>query len=65
VTVLISPEREAIVEAAKRAVELGRTPATVERDDFDLPALRPAVDRWVEVLNEGRGCVLPRGFPVD
>jgi hypothetical protein len=64
-TVLTSPEREAIVEAANRAVELGRTSATVERDDFDLPALRPGVARWVEMLNEGRGFVLVRGFPVD
>ena len=62
---LASSERDAIVGAAERAVELGRTPATVERGDFDLPALRPGVAQWVETLNEGRGFVLLRGFPVD
>ena len=37
-----SHERDAIVNAANRATEVGRTPATVERSDFDLPVLRPA-----------------------
>jgi len=57
-------EQAAIVDAANRAMELGRTPVTVETDDFDLPFLRPHVARWVEGLNEGRGFVLQRGFPV-
>ena len=64
-THLTSPERAAIVDAANRAVDVGRTPATVERDDFDLPVLAPALSRWVEALHEGRGFVLLRGFPVD
>jgi len=64
-THLTSPERAAIVDAAKRAVEVGRTPATVERDDFDLPLLAPALSRWVEALHGGRGFVLLRDFPVD
>lgn len=64
-THLTSPERAAIVDAANRAVDVGRTPATVERDDFDLPVLALALSRWVEALHEGRGFVLLRGFPVD
>jgi len=62
---LTSAERGAIVMAANRAVASGRTPATVEPGDFDLPTLRPLVARWVETLNGGRGFVLVRGFPVD
>ena len=64
-THLTSPERAAIVDASNRAVDVGRTPATVERDDFDLPVLAPALSRWVVALHEGRGFVLLRGFPVD
>ncbi len=64
-TQLADPERAAIVDAANRAVELGRTPATVERTDFDLPVLRPGVARWVDALSGGRGFVLLRGFPSE
>jgi len=62
---LTSQERSAIVDAANRAVAIGRTPATVERRDFDLPVLRSSVLRWVEALSEGRGFVLLRGFPIE
>jgi len=62
---LTSAERAAIVDAANRAVDAGRTPETLERDDFDLPVLRVTVAQWVETLNEGRGFILLRGFPVD
>ena len=62
---LTSQERAAIVDGAISAVEIGRTTATVERSDFDLPALRAGVLRWVEALSEGRGFVLLRGFPID
>ncbi len=64
-THLTSPERAAIVDATNRAVDVGRTPATVERDDFQLPVLTAALSRWVEALHEGRGFVLLRGFPID
>jgi len=64
-THLTSPQQDAIVEAANRAVDAGRTPETLERDDFDLPVLRVTVAQWVETLNEGRGFILLRGFPVD
>jgi len=64
-THLTPPERDAIVDAANRALEFKRTTTTIERSDFDLPVLRPSVARWVETLNNGRGFVLLRGFPVD
>ena len=64
-THLTSPQQDAIVEAANRVLEIGRTTATIERSDFDLPVLHPSVAQWVETLNEGRGFILLRGFPVD
>jgi len=60
-----SEERDAIVRAANRAAEMRRTPATVERDDFDLPLLRAGVVRWVKALSSGHGFVLRRGFPIE
>ena len=64
-THLTSSQQHAVVEAANHALEIGRTPATIERNDFDLPGLRPTVIQWVETLNEGRGFILLRGFPVN
>jgi hypothetical protein len=64
-THLTSPQQDAIIEAANRALEIGRTLATIERSDFDLQGLRPTVVQWVETLNEDRGFILLRGFPVD
>lgn len=46
-------------------VDLGRTVATVEADDFDLAELRTRIDRWVGEIDRGRGFVLLRGFPSD
>jgi len=62
---LTAPERAAIVDAANRAVEMGRTLGTVERSDFDVPMLRLSVARWVDALSGGRGFVLLRGFPSE
>jgi len=62
---LTSQERAAIVDAANRAVDQGRTVATIDRSDFDLPVLRPGVAQWVEALSSGRGFVLLRGFPIE
>jgi len=65
-TIRFSPEeRSAIVAAAQRAVDNGRTVASLEPGDFDLPFLAPQVSRWVEILTNGRGFALLRGFPVD
>ena len=58
-------QQDAIVEAANRAVEIGRTSARIERSDFELDVLRPTVVRCAEALDEGRGFVLLRGFPIE
>ena len=58
-------ERAAIAAAANRAEAAGGTPATIGREDFDLPVLRPLVEQWTRALGTGRGFVLVRGFPVD
>lgn len=58
-------ERAALVEAAQRALAGGRTVASLDPEDFDLPELRPKVARWVEAIDRGQGFVLLRGFPID
>jgi hypothetical protein len=58
-------EREGIVVAAGRASSTGRTPATVESGDFDLPVLRPGVTAWLDALLHGRGFILLRDFPLE
>ncbi len=58
-------ERQAIVSAAGRARAAGRTTATLELGDFDLPVLRPGVTAWVEALLRGQGFILLRDFPLE
>jgi hypothetical protein len=58
-------QQSAIVEAAHRAIENGRTVATIKPEDFDIPLLAAQVSEWVETLSNGRGFVLLRGFPID
>jgi len=58
-------ERSALVVAAQRAASVGRTVATLEPEDFDLPELRSKVARWIEMIDGGQGFVLLRGFPID
>jgi len=58
-------EREALVDAAQRAVATGRTVASLDPCDFELPELRSHVDRWIEVIARGPGFILLRRFPVD
>ncbi len=48
---------------AIRATSLGSTRFT--KDDFPLPTLGPVLDAQREELENGRGFVLFRGFPVD
>lgn len=58
-------ERLAIGNAAKLAMERGKTTATVEASDFDFAALRSRINEWVEILSRGRGFVLLRNFPIE
>ena len=62
---LTADQRNGIVTAAVRADDNGMTPATVQRDTFDLPTLRSNVDSWIEALSAGRGFVLIKRFPID
>lgn len=55
-------ELDRAIHAAKRS---GKQLTSLTREDFDLPLLAPAIARWMEALNHGRGFVLVKGFPVD
>lgn len=46
------------------AKESGHTLETLQRADFPLPRLQPAIARWMSDLDRGRGFVLVRGVPV-
>jgi hypothetical protein len=58
-------QRAEIVDAVHRAEQRGATIATITAADFPLPTLADLAVRWSEVLNDGRGFVLLRRFPVD
>jgi hypothetical protein len=57
--------RAEILGALRHAVERGATIGTLTAADFPLPTLSDHAVRWSEALNEGRGFVLLRRFPVD
>jgi hypothetical protein len=63
--VLTDDTRDAIVAAVASMRDRGVTLESVVRADFALPELLPLVDAWTRDLNDGRGFVLVRGFPVD
>jgi hypothetical protein len=62
---LTSLHRKAIVDAAGRAMGIGRTLSTVDQSDFDLPALRAEMTHVKDILSSGRGFALLRGFPIE
>jgi hypothetical protein len=62
---LSGEQQSAIVEAAQRAIDNGRTVATIEPHDFNIPFLAHHVSQWIDTLSNGRGFVLLRGFPID
>ena len=51
--------------AAFAAKAAGKTIETLTREDFPLPTLAVAAQRWSMTLRDGEGFVLVRGFPVD
>jgi hypothetical protein len=61
-----TPAAVSEIDAALRAVERRglRWPA-FERADFPLPAVAPWLARALDELEDGRGLVLLRGFPVE
>ncbi len=60
----LSAAEIAEIEAATAAVR-GRDLAEIQRADFPLPTLGPALDRLREEILNGRGFVLMRGLPVE
>jgi len=52
---------DAALAHAKRS---GRALDALQRDDFPLPHLQPAIAHWMRELDRGRGFVLVRGVPV-
>lgn len=63
--VLTDAERAEIVEAVRQASAAGATTSSVSAADFPLPTLAPRTLEWSQALNDGRGFVLLRRFPVD
>ena len=62
---LSDDERREIVEAVRAARGAGVAITTVDAASFPLPMLAPRVTEWSALLNEGRGFLLLRRFPVD
>lgn len=63
--VLTDAERQEIVEATSAARSAGATGASVDVASFPLPALAEQIERWSALLNDGRGFLLLRRFPID
>lgn len=58
-------ERTEIVAATAAAEAAGATIESVDRSTFPLPTLGTRMPAWSRLLNEGRGFLLLRRFPVD
>jgi hypothetical protein len=63
--VLSEAEVADLERAVAHAKASGKPLAALERADFPLDALAPAVERWLDDLDLGRGFVLVRGVPVE
>ncbi len=63
--VLTDEERGEIVAAVEAAVRAGATVSTVDIAAFPLPTLAERARAWSSSLNDGRGFLLLRRFPVD
>jgi hypothetical protein len=62
---LTDAERSEIVAAVGGARANGVTAATIDAASFPLPTLASRADEWSALLNDGRGFVLLRRFPID
>jgi hypothetical protein len=58
-------ELDELDRAVRHLEGLDKPLPAIEREDFELVTLRPAIERWMNELRSGRGFVLVRGFPVD
>ena len=62
---LTDAERAEIVAAVGAARASGATVTTVDAASFPLPTLSGRMEEWSALLNDGRGFLLLRRFPVD
>ena len=61
----LSELEKAELDAAIRTHRLKREPlANITASDYPLPVLGGAIERWMHELDDGRGFILVRGFPV-
>src|ERR1041384_2702699 len=65
IEVLSEAEITELREVVARLRRHGMPREELSRDDVQLKTLTPAVRRWRETLERGRGFVLVRGLPVD
>ena len=63
--VLTDAERAEIVQAVDAAQAAVVTVTTVDAVSFPLPTLSGRMEEWSALLNDGRGFLLLRRFPVD
>lgn len=63
--VLTDAERLEIVDAVRLAREAGVPPTSLLAATFALPTLARRMDEWSALLNDGRGFLLLRRFPID
>lgn len=63
--VLTDADRLELVHAVRAARSAGTTLATVDAKSFPLPSLAGRMEAWSALLNEGRGFLLLRRFPID
>jgi hypothetical protein len=62
---LSSQEVADLERALGRAKASGRPLSELRRGDFPLPVLAPAIARWMDQLQNGRGFVNVKGIPVE
>jgi hypothetical protein len=58
-------QRQAIIDAARSASELGATIRSIDRQAFPLPALADDIADWSHRLGDGLGFLRLREFPID
>jgi Taurine catabolism dioxygenase TauD, TfdA family len=58
-------ERDEIAAAARAVAVRGATVAELTVDDFRLPIVSRHIAEWSSTLNDGRGFLLLRDFPID
>src|SRR5512143_3731160 len=63
--VLSAPEIDELLRAARELKAGGKALASITARDRPLPRLGPVIDGWMRELDDGRGFVLVKGFPVE